>query len=200
MFCIFVRIASQWYVRKTLFYSCFLIEHSGVILTNIQNICCLKFNARLLHNFSSIVSSWAKCLWHSNCHCNEFCCRIECWYKEGWLYNVQTIELQHEKTYLLMCVQRRLKSACTSTQSDQVFLICMKKLASLAIQNAPSKDSDQTVWMPRLIWIFAGHICPTLGFLTLHITKTRLFKYTDNFTIKNWKFSDKKNWYFSYFC
>ena len=28
------------------------------------------------------------------------------------------------------------------------------------------------------------------------ITKTRLFKYTKNFTSKNWKFSDKKLWYF----
>ena len=26
-----------------------------------------------------------------------------------------------------------------------------------------------------------------------YITKTRLFKYIDNFTSKNWKFSDKKN-------
>ena len=33
-----------------------------------------------------------------------------------------------------------------------------------------------------------------------YITKTRLFKYTENFTSKNWKFSDKKLWYFSYFC
>ena len=29
------------------------------------------------------------------------------------------------------------------------------------------------------------------SFLTLSITKTRLFKYTENFTTKNWKFSDK---------
>ena len=28
------------------------------------------------------------------------------------------------------------------------------------------------------------------------ITKTRLFKYIENFTSKNWKFSDKKLWYF----
>ena len=32
------------------------------------------------------------------------------------------------------------------------------------------------------------------------ITKTRLFKYIENFTSKNWKFSDKKLLYFSYFC
>ena len=34
----------------------------------------------------------------------------------------------------------------------------------------------------------------------LIITKTRLFKYIENFTSKNWKFSDKNLWYFSYFC
>ena len=32
------------------------------------------------------------------------------------------------------------------------------------------------------------------------ITKTRLFKYTENFSTKKWKISDKKFWYFSYFC
>ena len=33
-----------------------------------------------------------------------------------------------------------------------------------------------------------------------YITKTRLFKYTENFTAKKRKFSDKKIWFFSYFC
>ena len=28
---------------------------------------------------------------------------------------------------------------------------------------------------------------------TTHITKTRLFKYIENFTTKNWKFSDKNS-------
>ena len=32
------------------------------------------------------------------------------------------------------------------------------------------------------------------------ITKTCLFKYTENFTIKNWIFQIKNFWYFSYFC
>ena len=33
-----------------------------------------------------------------------------------------------------------------------------------------------------------------------YITKTCLFKYTENFTIKKWKFSDKNSDIFSYFC
>ena len=32
-----------------------------------------------------------------------------------------------------------------------------------------------------------------------YITKTRLFKYVETFTFKNWKFSDKKLWYFIVF-
>ena len=35
-------------------------------------------------------------------------------------------------------------------------LFAWRNLASLAIQNAPSKDSDQSARMRRLIWIFAG--------------------------------------------
>ena len=34
----------------------------------------------------------------------------------------------------------------------------------------------------------------------VHITKTCLFKYTENFPTKKWKFSDKNFLYFSYFC
>ena len=33
-----------------------------------------------------------------------------------------------------------------------------------------------------------------------HITKTRLFKYIENFTTKNWKFLDKNSDIFSDFC
>ena len=36
--------------------------------------------------------------------------------------------------------------------------------------------------------------------LSSFITKIRLFKYIHFFTSKNFKFSDKKFWYFSYFC
>ena len=32
------------------------------------------------------------------------------------------------------------------------------------------------------------------------IMKTRLFKYIENFTTKNWKFSDKNSDIFTYFC
>ena len=37
-------------------------------------------------------------------------------------------------------------------------------------------------------------------FICHSLAKTRLFKYIENFTTKQGKFSDKKLWYFSYFC
>ena len=42
--------------------------------------------------------------------------------------------------------------------------------------------------------------CVDLGVKSFFITKTRLFKNTENFTSKKWTFSAKNFWYFSYFC
>ena len=67
---------------------------------------------------------------------------------------------------------------------------------------------------PRVLWhlILVCTICQRHFRLTQYInpkwfnsfenviTKTRLFKYIENFTSKNIKFSDKKILYFSYFC
>ena len=62
-----------------------------------------------------------------------------------------------------MCAQRRLGSAWESTQSEQSSLSAWRKLGSLATYWAHSEDSDQTGWMLRLIWIFAGHTCHKAG-------------------------------------
>ena len=50
-----------------------------------------------------------------------------------------------------VCAQRRLKSACACAQSDQSSLSAGRHLITLAIQNVPSEDSDQTLRMRRLI-------------------------------------------------
>ena len=56
----------------------------------------------------------------------------------------------------------------------------------MSVQNAPSKDSDQTTHMSE------GTIPNAAA-----ITKTRLFKYIENFTTqKNWEFSDKNSYIF----
>ena len=68
-----------------------------------------------------------------------------------------------------MCAQRRLKSACTSAQSDRSRLCPQEETASLAIQNAPSEDSDQTSRMRRLIGIFAGRTCAQVRYRTLRL-------------------------------
>ena len=40
-----------------------------------------------------------------------------------------------------------------------------RKLGSWATLWVHSKDSAQTGWMPRLIWVFAGHTCHFVGFI-----------------------------------
>ena len=47
------------------------------------------------------------------------------------------------------------------------------------------------LFMRFIIYMYQKHV---------RITKTRLFKYIENFISKNWKFSDEKLIYFSYFC
>ena len=61
-----------------------------------------------------------------------------------------------------MCAQRRLRSACASTQSDQILLFPWRSIGSLATHWVHSEDSDQTGWMPRLIWVFARRIVISL--------------------------------------
>ena len=89
--------------------------------------------------------------------------------------------------------------------------------------HANNEDSGQTVRTRRLIWVFVSHMSEstlahvatniyylyrrlevrtreTIRTRRCYITKTCLFKHTENFTTRNWNFSNKKFWYFSHFC
>ena len=66
-------------------------------------------------------------------------------------------ELPHDKTNKMMCAQQRLRSAWTSIQSDQSSLCSQWAAKGPRFLYADSEDSDQTGWMPTLIWVFAGH-------------------------------------------
>ena len=51
---------------------------------------------------------------------------------------------------------------------SESLLSAWRKFRSLATHWAPSKDSDQTGRMPRLIWVFAGRTCHFVGFVMTH--------------------------------
>ena len=55
-----------------------------------------------------------------------------------------------------MCAQRRLRSAWAFAQSDQPSLCAQWVAKDPSFLHADSKDSDQSGWMPMLIWAFAG--------------------------------------------
>ena len=50
-----------------------------------------------------------------------------------------------------------------------VFALRMKKDWVLIYPLSASEDSDQTGWMPRLIWVFAGRTCHFVGFVMRRI-------------------------------
>ena len=63
---------------------------------------------------------------------------------------------QSEETYILTCTPNENSDQPAHPRSlIRVFFVCLKKnpknLVSLAIQNAPNEDSDQTAQMRRLI-------------------------------------------------
>ena len=84
-----------------------------------------------------------------------------------------------------------------------------------ATQRGMYQNPCHTGGMHRLIWILTGHTGLIVSFVvhwliyilanrgvsktSSTITKTHLFKYTENFTSKNWKFSDKKKSFFFFF-
>ena len=66
--------------------------------------------------------------------------------------------------------------------------------------HADNEDSEKSVRMHGLISVFVGAYVRRYGFSRWDwsfehgiITKTRLFKYIENFTTKNWKFLDKNS-------
>ena len=91
--------------------------------------------------------------------------------KVSWLSSLMTTKWH-------VC-QWRLRSAWTSAQSDQSLL--WRKLGSWATHWGHSEDSDQTGWMPRLIWVSLGtqsscwfcheaaHLCFCLSVSLLYI-------------------------------
>ena len=61
-----------------------------------------------------------------------------------------------------MYAQWKLTLACSPVQSDQSFHCLHEKTASLAIQNAPSKDSDQNTQADLILHQASDLIIPGL--------------------------------------
>ena len=64
-----------------------------------------------------------------------------------------------------LCAQQGLRSACVAAQSDQSSLCAQWVAKDPCFLHADNEDSDQTGWMPRLNWVFAGCTCHFVGFV-----------------------------------
>ena len=96
----------------------FLIQYSTIFLINCHQ--------------------WAEVSWHLNCHYNEFCRCIECWYEEGWLYIATD-----------MCANENQNQFAHPRSLIGLSFLRMKNFVSLTIPNASNEDSHQTecaVW------------------------------------------------------
>ena len=68
-------------------------------------------------------------------------------------------------------------SLCIHAVWSESSLSAWRDFASLAIQNAPNEDSDQTARKRRLIWIFAWRTCPKVRFLKLRLKCVIYFRH-----------------------
>ena len=110
-------------------------------------------------------------------HCQKTCFR-------AYARNLISLRCSQEET----CSLANYGVAYEETQSNRVSdfrdFVCslflkaiLFDLASLAIQSALSEDSDQTVRMHSLIWIYTGRICSMVCFLT-RLIYARLIEYS----------------------
>ena len=74
---------------------------------------------------------------------------------------IDNIEPPHDKTKKMTFAPSEDRSA----QSDQSSLSAWRIIGSLGTHKAHSEHSDQTGWMPRLIWVFARRTGHIIGFL-----------------------------------
>ena len=73
-----------------------------------------------------------------------------------------------------ICAKRRFRSACAFAQADHnLHWAHFLKPWLQGFLHTDSKDSDQTAWMRRLIWVFVGRICQKARILTLRIEYQR---------------------------
>ena len=72
-----------------------------------------------------------------------------------------------ENVPLDMCALEDLNQPTHHAVLLKSSLSAWRNFAFLAVQNAPSEESDHTAPLRRLIWIFAGSKYPKVRFLTL---------------------------------
>ena len=126
-----------------------------------------------------LVLSWGGSVFTCYCEWKKYLplYRILVWYKhcqilsEPWpkpqrehftsfhwsaiIWNTAWQNQQNEKTQI---------SLGTCPDWSESSLCALRVAKGPTYLHVDSKDSDQTGWMPRLIWVFAWHICHFVGF------------------------------------
>ena len=92
---------------------------------------------------------------------------------QAWWYETQLFEPRHDKTNKVSVrpAKTQISLGICPVWSESL-LSAWRNLGPLATHWAHSEDSDQTGWIPRLIWVFAGR---TLILLVLSCRGSFLF-------------------------
>ena len=87
---------------------------------------------------------------------------------------VTSVSTLFAKVSVLVCRNKMVNDTIMKSDSDQAGhplslsnpVLCAQWVAEdQRFLHADSEESDQTAWMPRLIWVFAGLTCHFVGFV-----------------------------------
>ena len=131
---------------------------------------------------------WILAIWIDYASMTQLLDREYCCYSWVRIYQ-KAFEPRHDKTNKMTVRPAKISLGIRPVWSESS-LSAWRKLGSLATHWAHSEDSDQTGWMPRLIWVFAGR---TLILLVLSCRGSFMHKYMHSLNSKT-GFSNTKYW------
>ena len=160
----------------------FRINDTNNTINNIQN---------------AKIGTKVNCPWsvYSCLRLDGFCYSLPVWKKGKPSTNKRLVPINLGAFYWITCYQMILSNIwsfhAVSHQNESQQEIAQRSSKEPWEISVEIAVEQTNTFLIHIIFLVAG---------CLYITRTRLFKYIENFTSKNWKFSDKKLWYVSYFC
>ena len=128
-----------------------------------QRLCCslpwwYNRSSFYIRNFKPLLSSWS---WAGRFESSLLATPKTCFLVTRFIS-----EWEQENSNTAM---QKFRSSWASNLWSESLLSTYKRFWSLASQTAYCKDSNQTRWMPRLIWVFAGGIGHFVVFVMLRL-------------------------------
>ena len=165
--------------------TCYECRCYGIWPDDVSSWCNTKHKPQV---FSDLLKSiWNKTEsfefpWRDNLYTTSLCCiqtlmffsawweMAFSWAHRGLLYDFTTIwATARQNQQNNVCPVKTQISLRIHTVWPDSSLSAWRTVGSLSTHRVHSEYSDQSGWMPRLIWVYAGRTCHIVGFVVLRL-------------------------------